>query len=368
MKKIISLALILIFAFSLVSCKRQTQTPPGDVDIGTVKEIDFTAQYVRANVEYTPNLPYAEVISSKAELDAYVECFAVDVTSESDGSISFNTAAEKYTDDYFTKNQLVLCMISESSGSIRHKAEKVQLINDIELDISIKRDIPEAGTADMALWHIFVETEKLNVADESIEIIVDGKSITNPTDISYANGAIGISLTLKKGWQHKTVEQNGEYGIEISPKGQEGTVRIIYRDTPLGLCGTGLTTDTVTIGQYTATTYKYDDIQNYFMANFKTASGGYYIENNGADDWWSKYEIEALEILNTLVLSDTAMTRDVALKIAKEKTTREYTAEFVNYDAINGNWVVTLKNSEWTETYKINEHGSSMTATPTKEE
>lgn len=355
MKRIISFVLILTLAFSLVSCKEKMQTP-ADSSVNSIEQLDFSAQYVRTFIEYTPKLPYTEVIHSKAELDSYIERFAVN---------NFETSTEKYTDEFFSKKQLVLCMIEEPSGSIRHKVKKVTLDSDAYMSIHIKRDIPEVGTDDMALWLIIVETKKTDIKNDGIDIIVDGKSKTNPTDINYTKGAIGISLKLKKGWQHTVYEQDGEYGIEFFPKGETGAVRIIYRETALGLCGTGLTTDTVTIGSYTAESYQYDDMPGYFMANFKTVSGGYYLENNGAENWWTRYEKDALEILNTLKLSDITMTRDEALRIAKEQTTREYTEEYVNYDAQNGNWVVTLKNSEWTETYNISENGHSMTATPT---
>ena len=62
-------------------------------------------------------------------------------------------------------------MIEEPSGSIRHKVEKVHLDRDIEIDIFIKRDIPEVCTDDMALWHIFVETEKTETPDDRVRIV-----------------------------------------------------------------------------------------------------------------------------------------------------------------------------------------------------
>lgn len=170
MKRIISFVLILTLAFSLVSCKEQTQTP-ADSSVDSIEQLDFSAQYVRTFIEYTPKLPFTEVIHSKAELDSYIERFAVN---------NFETSTEKYTDEFFSKNQLVLCMIEEPSGSIRHKVKKVTLDSDDYMSIHIKRDIPEVGTDDMALWLIIVETKKTDTKNDGIDIIVDGKSKPTP--------------------------------------------------------------------------------------------------------------------------------------------------------------------------------------------
>ncbi len=142
--------------------------------------LEFNAQYVRANVEYTPNLPYTEVIHSREELSDYKMRFAVDADKDNsqyaDGTISFNMAAQKYTDEFFENNQLILCMIEETSGSIRHKVERVNVTNDIDMSIIINRDIPEICTDDMATWHISVETEKTCTPNDRIEIMIDSKN------------------------------------------------------------------------------------------------------------------------------------------------------------------------------------------------
>ncbi len=126
-------------------------------------ELNFNAQYVRAGIEYTPNLPYTDIISSRKELLDYVSRFAVDADKDNsqyaDGTISFNMAAKKYTDEYFAVNQLIICMVEEPSGSIRHEVEKVLVQPDGQFKINIKKQIPEICTDDMATWHIFIETK-----------------------------------------------------------------------------------------------------------------------------------------------------------------------------------------------------------------
>ncbi len=300
MKKasILVLVLILIFSFILIwyyNQQTQTTTQPTDPNIDNVKLIDFKAQYVRADVEYTPHLPYTEVIRSKAEFDAYIERFAVNTSVE-----SFETVSQRYNDNFFILKQLVVCMIEETSGSIRHDIETVNLVNDKDIVISINRNIPEICTDDMALWHIFVETDTTDTIDET-EVIVDGKNLTYPTDINYTHGDIGISLTLKPNWRYATIDEEQKHGVSIWHKNKEDKkIDIYYRDTPLGLCGTGLTTNKMTLGNYAVTTYKYDDLPNYYITKFETTSDGYYIENFS----WKDSNRELVEILNTLVLSD----------------------------------------------------------------
>jgi hypothetical protein len=62
-------------------------------------------------------------------------------------------AIEKYSDDFFAGNYLVIVLLGEGSGSIRHKVERV----DTNGDIVITRQLPEIGTADMAAWNIIIE-------------------------------------------------------------------------------------------------------------------------------------------------------------------------------------------------------------------
>ncbi len=361
MKKTTVIVLIVVFMITLASCKKEVPVLLKENDIVLINEFDFTAQYVRSDSSasmYSNNI----VITSQSQLKEYANRISED--AQYVDSSPFDKAVQKYTDEFFTKKQLVVCVLEEPSGSIRHKVQKVGLGENDNLVVFIERDVPEIGTCDMALWHIIIETDKTDAKD--IEIIVDGKNKTHPIDVNYNKGGIGIKLTLKPDWRFKTIERVGEYGVAIWHKDyEEKTIDILYRDMPLGLCGTGLTCDTVKIGAYTATTYRYDDMPDYFMANFDTTSGGYYIDNNGGDIW-KDYEKDILEILDTIILSDIKMTKDEALKIAKQECTIDFTEEYADLDALNGQWVVVLKNSEWTQTFNVSENGHSMTATKTK--
>ena len=161
-----------------------TVTRIGDTS-GDVKKnfIDFVPQYIRTNgyhedVEY----PVVKIIRSVDELNAYYnankEKYYLERRSDpaSDSTIGFLDACDKYDEAYFEDQILVMVLLEEGSGSIRHNVDNVKLGSDGKLYISIRRDVPEVGTDDMAEWHILIEPEKdITVASESDVIVyLDG--------------------------------------------------------------------------------------------------------------------------------------------------------------------------------------------------
>lgn len=71
---------------------------------------------------------------------------------------------EKYNEEYFKTKALIVIGLRENSGSIRHTVTKVTRDKEV-INIEIKRDIPEIGTADMAEWEIYIEVEKKDIGD-----------------------------------------------------------------------------------------------------------------------------------------------------------------------------------------------------------
>lgn len=126
----------------------------------------------------------------------------------------------------------------------------------------------------------------------------------------------GISLNLPEGWEYDTFEggdffspdEDAEnYGINIWPTGSNGGKISIEFCPYFAVCGTGLSQKKITVGAYEALMgiYGNDDVWT-----FITLSGepqhDYVILNDGAEEWWSDFEDEAVAILNTLVVgSDT---------------------------------------------------------------
>lgn len=168
MKKTFIILLISVVIF-LVGC----QAGPGD------NVVEFNAQYIRTN-GYVDGVTYpiTTVIDSREELDAYYavnrDTYDMERKEEvaSDSTIGFLDAIDQYDDAYFQDNVLVLVLVEEGSGSIRHEVTEVKQMDTV-IEIRIKRDVPEMGTDDMAEWHIMVELARESYDTEEIRVILE---------------------------------------------------------------------------------------------------------------------------------------------------------------------------------------------------
>ena len=181
MKKLIALVLVLICILDLNSCGSKNVQPSNP------EEYAFEAQYIRTNgYSEDRSYPYHVVISSKKELVDYYEenkeLFDLERKDKvySDTTIGFLDACDKYDDAYFEKQNLVLIVLQEGSGSIRHEITDVRRRfdeNDASLgwDITINIIVPEIGTCDMAQWHLFLEVPMGDVIKSDDAVWINNK-------------------------------------------------------------------------------------------------------------------------------------------------------------------------------------------------
>lgn len=141
--------------------------------IAWTKSIDFKAQYIRTN-GYSDGETYPKMfwISSTEELEAYYELnrekYDLESRAEpdSDQTIGFADAVKNCCDEFFEKHDLLLVVLEEGSGSVRHEVTEVRLTPSMYdrvmyfIQPEIKRIVPETGTCDMAQWHIIIEVGK----------------------------------------------------------------------------------------------------------------------------------------------------------------------------------------------------------------
>lgn len=183
-------------------------------DVLTAPPIDFEAQYIRTN-GYTSDIEYpvVRIIRSVRELNAYYEANKENYDLErrdkvsSDMTIGFLDACEKYDEAYFEDKILVMVLLEEGSGSIRHKVQSVNMGADGQCYIYIDTIEPESGTDDMAEWHILIEPETgVEIEKESdITVFVDGiNPLTQPKNEKTSMGSLD-SFTFSLTW--------GCYGI-----------------------------------------------------------------------------------------------------------------------------------------------------------
>lgn len=85
---------------------------------------------------------------------------------ELDKAEEFKNALKEYNKEFFNKHDLILYVITESSGSIEHKVTSVSLLPSAYdrvmyfIQPNIKRTVPEVMTSDIAHYHLFIEIDK----------------------------------------------------------------------------------------------------------------------------------------------------------------------------------------------------------------
>lgn len=123
-------------------------------------------QYIRTDgYADGAKFPRVAVIESKKALDSYYHSNKDTFDLErrqmvySDTTKGFLDACDRYDAHFFESSYLVLVLLEEGSGSVRHKVAGVEK-TDGGIKVKIQRIVPEIGTDDMAQWHIILEMKK----------------------------------------------------------------------------------------------------------------------------------------------------------------------------------------------------------------
>lgn len=133
-------------------------------------------QYVRTNGRAPDaEFPSSLIIRSKQELWEYYENNKAyyNMDSSWDESPAFRDAIKRYNDAYFAERELLIVLMEEPSGSIRHK---VNCMWDVFVEgkrvynISITSFKSMRGDDDMAQWHILIELPEWFHTDPGEEI------------------------------------------------------------------------------------------------------------------------------------------------------------------------------------------------------
>ena len=339
MKKLLAYILIIVSLLSLASCSQSGRGHGrgGDEsvksyndtewlnDIHTIENlpsVDFDAQYIRAGSKKELSAyPAVKIIRSANEMSRYLK-------KETHMSDALVNACQKYDADYFKEQILIIVLLEEGSGSVRHEVEKVGADNTHAV-IQIKSIAPEVGTCDMAWWHILIEPEAgVQIADEEdVTVFLGGRNATeNYTVASHSKGFANISVTLMDGWEYDIVDETdtNEFAINIYPAGHaENKIRIAYFNG-FGVCGTGLAQEQIMLGRYEAWMGTYDNRSVWDFISLQGLPGDYAILNEGGEKWWEEYGEEAMQILATLKVADGYVSASEAIKIACGKLQMDY--------------------------------------------
>ncbi len=157
------------FVYMLIDCKTNIPFFMGTLlSVNEVPETEMTnqpfeAQYIRTDGYHDEfEYPIMKVIRSVEDLNAHYEEYKDYFLLDGGGlgnPPTFKEACEKYDKDYFEKNILLLVLLEEGSGSIRHEVKSVKTSgNNVEIDIDVT--CPEVCTEDMAEWHVIIELDR----------------------------------------------------------------------------------------------------------------------------------------------------------------------------------------------------------------
>lgn len=157
-------------------------------------------QYIRTDggAEGT-EFPDVKVIRSREELEKYYrdnrENFDLERRENvsSDFTIGFLDACDRYDDAFFAENTLVMILLEEPSGSIRHQVTK-QYVSSLSRQylVYIDKQEPEVGTCDMAYWHILVPVKGTDTVEcpTDVNVFVDNAIVYPDDEIKYAKPVI----------------------------------------------------------------------------------------------------------------------------------------------------------------------------------
>ena len=204
MRKYIALVLAFVCVIGLCACNSNNASNHG----AAPEAYAFEAQYIRTNGgSENTSYPYHVVINSREELDAYYETnkelFDLERKEKvySDTTIGFLDACDKYDDTYFERQNLVLIVLEEGSGSVRHEITDVRNRWDengasLGWNITINRIVPDVATDDMAQWHLFLEVQMGDVIKSDDDVWIN-ETLSNNYTNKLLNTGTGSSIQVE---------------------------------------------------------------------------------------------------------------------------------------------------------------------------
>lgn len=176
------LAFALLMSLSLFSCGKNKPAQVSEesgisrytgLSAEVPTEVTFEAVYSRTDgyIE-KKTYPYITVLNTRAELEKYTAehegQYNFYKTSYSDG---FYDIVTSYDAVYFADNSLIMILLEEGSGSVRHEVSGI-VCEGGKTTITINRILPDGDqTDDMAEWHVLVELPKSSPVLENPDAI-----------------------------------------------------------------------------------------------------------------------------------------------------------------------------------------------------
>ncbi len=178
--------------------------------------LGFSVQYIfTGSKDY---IPKAILIRSAEELQQYFnENMINENGEESYYAERFRTATQKFDEEYFKNQVLVIVEKGDPITAVYYDVNKVSKNSTGELEIVIESISPQAGDALSSGWHFFIEiAEDMNITgDENIKIILDGEAVEYPVaTLKWADGTIYSCEGMRAFWLKIALFENLNFSKE----------------------------------------------------------------------------------------------------------------------------------------------------------
>ena len=418
MRRITGLVLIIcLILMTAAGCGRTAEVPredPPDTDGAAApdeeeengeagreeKYLDFKVQYIRTD-GYADGEDYPKTvwITSAAELEAYYSANRdrYDLESRdnpySDQATGFLDAVGGYDDAFFEKHDLLFVVLEEGSGSVRHEVTGLKAVpaqdTGYTLQPEIERIVPEAGTDDMAEWHIVIEIGReygKSAAEAVVPVIstryaADAAGEASGADTASVAGPYGqISVSLPAAWTAEAAPIDsgrltyGLYGLILKPEDAAGGQMELYCTDSFGVCGTGLAEGKTELAGFSATVGTYDGQAHWDFITFGNDGPQIVAQHTDCSSWTAAMWDEAMAVLDTMKFDERIAEGGAGQYISESEnsalslmmsvsrvTAGGLTVRFRQYDSLDGTdllygssyTLARLEGNDWTEVLVI---------------
>ena len=162
--------------------------------------------------------------------------------------------------------------------------------------------------------------------------------------VELREGYANMALEIPAGWDYSyhRGDSDAGLGIDFYPRANLRVECGLWFYPDFAMCGTGVTFEEVTVGQYklTRATEKLEDGTLSAIYIFHGLPGDYVAAVNLPIGLWPEYEPQILSILESAVLAEGILSKEEAIAIATEECTIEYNTVDARFHSGDGVWVV----------------------------
>ncbi len=288
--KAIALAILLILILAGCGSRIDYSLPADPIEFNTgtfVNPADPDDDYISIEYNGRTYIPYGTIngIVPKDEMGDCLGYIVQDGTKMEDSRIFLLTGDPdaNYLGRFETEE-------------IMNQPDFFRAIDTVRQDITTPKYIEDLG---YDFWKR-IQTENLTKEpDQSdIPVVSDTPSVAGP----YGE----ISVSVPDTWSYEPVHADEEglmfglYGLILKPlAASEGQIELVCSDS-FGVCGTGLTTEDITLATVTAHVGTYDDHKYWDFVTIGAENPQIVIQHTDCDSWTDEMWDEAMAILDTM--------------------------------------------------------------------